>query len=108
MAVKETAIQKAILQYLQIRQIFAWRQNNGAVYDPTRRAFRSGSSRKGVPDIIGILPGGRALLIEVKTPTGKASPEQAAFHDIARRLGALVIVARRVADVTAVLEAYIK
>ena len=32
--------------------------------------------RKGVPDLIAFAPGGRAIALEVKTPTGRLSPHQ--------------------------------
>lgn len=60
---------------------------------------------RGVPDIIGCIPGGKMLLIEVKTPTGVLSPEQGAFLDRFRAAGALAFVARSPEDVVAELAA---
>lgn len=53
----------------------------------------------GMPDVLGQLPGGRLLAIEVKRPTGKVTDDQAAFLEKAGRSGALAFVARSVDDV---------
>ena len=55
---------------------------------------------KGIPDIIGVIPDlGQALFIEIKTPTGKVSDDQAAFLERYKAAGALAFVARSVEDV---------
>jgi hypothetical protein len=56
---KESEIRQSIQRYLDLKGIFNWRQWQGQF------------SVKGVPDIIAILPGGRALGIEVKVPGWK-------------------------------------
>lgn len=53
----------------------------------------------GMPDVLGQLPGGRLLAIEVKRPSGKVTDDQAAFLEKAGRSGALAFVARSVDDV---------
>lgn len=53
----------------------------------------------GCPDILGQMPGGRLLAIEVKRPSGKVTGDQAAFLDRAGHYGALAFVARSVSDV---------
>lgn len=60
----------------------------------------AGSAPKGHPDIAGIFRGGRAFYIEVKKPKGVVSQEQRAFHDMIRRYGGRVCVARSVQDVS--------
>lgn len=84
--IKETDITRAILQFLKARGIFAW------------KVFQSLGSTKGVPDILGVLPGGRSLMIEVKTPKGKLSEHQEAFLTRAKAEGACAFVARSVED----------
>ena len=101
---RESEILKAILQYLGARGILAFRANTGAFvgeYKGKRRFVRF--SERGMPDIHGVLPGGRALYIEVKGPTGRLSPWQVAQIDRLRRQGALAFVARSVPDVAAML-----
>lgn len=53
----------------------------------------------GCPDIIGQMPGGRLLAIEVKRPSGVVTDDQAAFLEMASHGGALAFVARSVSDV---------
>ena len=54
---------------------------------------------KGVSDVLGCLPGGRLLAIEIKTPNGKVSPEQKEFLGKVNALGGLAFVARGIDDV---------
>jgi len=46
-----------VWDFVNVRGGAAYRINNGAVYDAKRKAYRKGSVRKGVPDIIGVLDG---------------------------------------------------
>lgn len=108
----ESEILTGILGYLQAMRIIAWRQNTGAV------KFKSDSGRDrftrfgfpGCPDVLGILPGGRGLYIEVKKPGGRVRPAQQAFIDAAVRAGALAFVAYSMDEVDARLrkEGYVK
>lgn len=59
---------------------------------------------KGCPDVLGQLPGGKLLCIEVKSPSGKVTEDQAAFIEMAGHNGALAFVARSVSDVLQMLE----
>jgi hypothetical protein len=96
---KESDIQKAILDYLHLRGIFAWRMKNEGTWDAARGVRRGGTGTRGLPDIGGVLPGGRALLIEVKSERGRLSPEQSAFLDRAALAGAFACEARSIEDV---------
>jgi hypothetical protein len=93
----ESYIQKNILAYLSLRNIWAWRSNNLAV--PGRRFI----GEPGLPDIVGMLPGGRFLGIEVKTKTGKQSDDQKAFQARCEKEGGLYILARSLDDVMEVI-----
>jgi hypothetical protein len=53
---------------------------------------------KGSADIIGIAPGGRFLAVEVKTKTGRVSPDQARFIEHVKAKGGVAGVARSVQD----------
>ncbi len=71
----EKQIENEILQYLNLMGIFAFKFENNGVYDPVKKTFRMSFSKwkfKGVSDILGIMPNGRFLAIEVKRP-GKLS-----------------------------------
>lgn len=58
--------------------------------------------RYGLPgstDLIGIRAGGQFLAIEVKTGTGRLSPQQINFRDMILKQGGLYVEARCVEDV---------
>lgn len=93
----ESQIQRQILDYLEIRGIFHWRNNTGAFRDDKQHLYRFGF--KGSSDIIGVLPGGRALFIEVKRPTGRLTDAQKEFLARAHMAGALAFEARSVEEV---------
>jgi hypothetical protein len=88
----------------ELRRIFAWRNN-------TRTVFVAGRPIKfgilGGGDILGLLPGGRFLSIEVKAPKAttakKRAKQQEAFRTAINDQGGLAIVARSVEDVMAAL-----
>ena len=106
----ESDIQTLILAWLLTQKFFVWRNKSEGTFDPLtgrRRAMNQVGAKKGVPDILGILPDGRFLAIEVKTQTGKVSPEQGDFIRQANTLGGLALVARSLDDVKAHLEDYI-
>ncbi len=49
----------------------------------------------GTPDLVGVLLGsGRCFCLEVKTDTGRVSPDQHAWHAVMKRRGAFVAVVR--------------
>lgn len=101
----EAAIQKQILEYLEIRGIFHFRNNTGAFpseYKGKKRFIRFGSV--GSSDILGIYPGGRFLAIEVKRPGGKLSDHQKHFLEQVQARNGIGIVAHSVDDVMKVLE----
>lgn len=101
---KESDIQKAILTYLKFRKIFAWKNNSAGIYLKKTGSYIP-MGMTGISDILGILPNGRFLAIEVKTKIGKLSENQEAFiAEITSRKG-LAIVARSVDDVHNVLSA---
>jgi len=88
----ESLVLDDCLQYLEIRKIYHWRNNTGAVQVRPGQFMRFG--KIGSSDILGILPGGRMLCVECKAKSGKLSPEQKQFLDDARELGALALVVR--------------
>lgn len=101
---KESDIQRAVLDYLKARGIMAWRQKSEGTFDAKRGIYRRGTGTPGLPDIGGILPGGRALQIEVKAGRNKPTPEQVDFLARARAAGAVAFVAYSVDDVIKELE----
>ena len=102
---KET--QAAILEYLALRKIFAWRNNSGAAKmmrkDGSQGFIRFGAI--GSPDILAILPPtGRLLAVECKSPTGRISPQQEAFGERIKAAGGVYVMARSIDDIIAVLD----
>lgn len=94
----EKDIQKKILQWLQFNGIFCWSNKTQGTFDPKRKVFRTSTQLKGVPDILGVLPDGRFLGIEVKRPGGKVSDEQVDFMVRANLRGAFAFVAYSLED----------
>lgn len=101
----EAQIQAAILEYLQWRGVLAFRVNSGEI----NTIKSDGSSNhiklapKGTADIIGLLPGGRFLAIEVKDRKGKQTKEQVEFMNRVIQGGGLYVLARSVETVEEVI-----
>lgn len=103
---RETDTVRAILQFLALHHIPAWRMNSGAA-KIGNRLVRFGSP--GMSDILGIHPSrpahtyggeiGRFLAIEVKSKFGRLRPAQAAFSQTVSQAGGLYLVVRHVDDV---------
>jgi hypothetical protein len=89
----ESQVLEGCLHYLQVRGIFHWRNNTGAVQVRPGQFMRFG--KVGSSDILGVLPGGRFLAVECKAPDGgRLSPEQKQFLADVRELGALALVVK--------------
>jgi hypothetical protein len=99
--VREKPVQNAILRWFSTqRAVRVWRQNTGvASYGagPHRRTVAYGVP--GAADITGILPDGRRLEVEVKSPTGTQSDAQRAFGAMITKHQGVYILARSVDDV---------
>lgn len=97
----EQDIQNLILNWLNLKGIFAFRVNTTGVFDPEKKIYRKMGkfSLKGVSDIIGILPDGRFLAIEVKSAKGKPTKEQTAFINKINSKNGLAFVAYSLEDV---------
>lgn len=86
-------MQRQILDWLNLKGIFAWRNNTGAMrarYGGKTRYVRFGAV--GSPDIFA-LHKGKLYGIEVKGPKGTLSDEQRAFAAAFERAGGLYIAA---------------
>jgi hypothetical protein len=93
---------KAVLALLALEGCFVWRQNNGAVFDPTREVFRSSSSTPGISDVLGFeLRTCRLIAVEIKTGSDKLSPEQTAFLARIRKAGGFACEGRRLDQIRA-------
>lgn len=95
---RESEIQKEILNYLKSRRIDHWRQNNIAARG---RTFRG---KRGVHDILGfyrpgLFPISLFFSIEVKRPGKKMTGEQVAFKDMVSKHGHISTQATSVQEV---------
>lgn len=108
MGAEENAVVAAVLDLLAYKHIEAWRNNNQAVFDPTRKVFRKLAKGciHGVPDIAGYFSNGVALFIECKKPGGKASPDQKKFLEKATTCGCFAICVDNVNDVDKALNSW--
>jgi len=99
----EKQIQNDILRaFGTLPQLRIWRANVGVARIGDRIV------RFGVPgqaDLTGILRDGRRLEIEVKSPTGRQTPDQQAFGRMIERFNGIYILARCPDDIRRRLEA---
>lgn len=102
----EKEIENSILEYLNMRNVFAWKVKTMGTYDVTEKKFRKPSKyyTKGQPDISAILPGGRYLGLEVKSALGRLSIHQKIFLERIKDAGGVSAVVRSVDDVEALLK----
>ena len=91
---KET--QKAILEYLEYRGVFCYRQNSGAFKTEAGGFYRMGE--KGAPDIIAVIKG-QFTGIEVKGPKGRQNENQKEFERRLTEAGGRYILARSLDDI---------
>jgi len=63
-----------------------------AVRDRGGWAIKLLPSVSGLPDRMVLLPGGRLIFVELKSPTGTVAPHQTVIHSRLRKLGFEVLV----------------
>ncbi len=72
-----------------------WRVSNGPVlHQLGGKMVMKKSNIKGFPDMAGVFPNGRLWCIELKTPTGRLSPEQTDWITRLNMSGAMAVVLR--------------
>jgi hypothetical protein len=86
----------ACLQVLELRGIFAWKNNSGALQTKYGGFVRFG--KKGSPDIIAILPGGKFLGVECKVGYDKQRVEQSEFEAAIVKQGGYYLLVRNSVD----------
>ena len=99
---KETVIQRAILQYLAyVKRVYSFRANSGNIITQEGRYFKTG--RAGCPEII-VCHKGRFIGLEVKTPTGRQSHVQKEAQIDIERAGGEYHIVRSVDDVNKIIK----
>lgn len=106
--VRESIIQKQILDYLKMRKdLVCWRNQNIGIYDPKIKKFRSSNSIPGASDIFGVWKStGQFIAIEVKSEIGRLSDNQRNFLKMISDCNGIAIVARSLEDVIKGLDHY--
>ena len=77
-----------------------WRQNNGGIYDPSKKIFRQNSSTPGVSDILGYhKKTGVILAAEIKAGKDRLSEYQKRFLEGIEKAGGVAMVIRTMDDI---------
>lgn len=98
---RESAIQASVLAVLRAHGILCWPQNR----EKGGRNRASHVGFRGLPDIGGILPDGRAIQVEVKRPGQSLSIWQRSAHELLRSQHAVVFTVTSIDETrTALLE----
>ena len=77
------------------------------MWDNVKKTYRKPNNRfhiNGVADILGCLPGGKLIVLEVKTRKGRATQNQKDFLQRVSMLGGKAAIVKSIDDVKAVLE----
>lgn len=93
---KESDVQRAILDYLALKRIFHYRNNSGAFKRDDGHFYRFGAL--GSPDIVCVV-NGQYVGIEVKAPGGKQSEHQKEFQRRLEEAGGRYLLACSLDDV---------
>ena len=102
---KESVIQKAIMQYLQILEnqgkLYFFRAGSGAIPTGNGGYFKTG--KVGCPDIVVCLRG-LFVGLEIKNEKGRQSPSQKIAQEAIETAGGRYYIVRSVDDVERILE----
>lgn len=95
-----------VIKVLSMKNYHVWRQNNGAVYDPTLKKFRANSSTPGIPDVLGFNKStGRFVCAEIKAGKDRLSKEQKEFMMTAAAAGCMTFVIKTSEDIENMIKA---
>lgn len=89
--IKESDIQRSILDWLAYQRIFHYRNNSGGFKDTSQHFYRFGAT--GSPDIVCVIEG-KFIGIEVKASNGRQSDAQKDFQQRLEAAGGLYVLAR--------------
>lgn len=94
---QEKHIQKQILDHLELKGHFHWRNNTGAMKAEHGSFIKFGAV--GSPDIFILTQGGFLVQLEVKAPKGKQNEAQKEWQRKSEELGAEYYVVRSLDEV---------
>lgn len=99
----ESQILDAVCEYLHMMGYFFFRVNNTGLYDPTKKTMRKLSkwSMKGVSDLM-VVFNGTVYFIEVKSASGRQSPDQQAFQAMVESNDCDYFIVRSVDDIASI------
>lgn len=103
----ESQIEMQICHYLRVKRLFFYKAPMAGFFDTRQGTFRRHTNpyvKRGVPDLIVILPGGKYLGLEVKSKTGRQSDHQKEFERGVKDAGGLYYLVRSLEDVETILK----
>ena len=101
----EAQVQHDILRALgALPDVTIWRNNRGHARNPKTGQHVDFGGPPGASDLLGLGPGGRLIAFEVKSATGRATPQQKAFIRMVLERGGIAGVVRSVEDALALIE----
>ena len=93
---KETQIQRAIIECLRFQRIACWRINTVGIPNGNG-GFRQNSEMRGMADIA-VIYKGLSVWLEVKRPKGKQTQAQFEFQHAVERAGGFYFIVKSVED----------
>lgn len=101
----ENYVKKAILQWLKLHRIAAWRQNTGGMSGEHKgKKYFVRFGIPGAADITGLIPDGRRLEIETKREGCRQTDDQKAFEAMIKANGGVYILAHSLDEFLAAWE----
>ena len=105
--VTANALTQMALKTLPLCGFVVWRQNNGGVYDPTKKVFRRNSSTPGISDILCYQKKTvKIIAIEIKVGRDKVSWQQTEFLKGINDNGGIAHVVRTPEELENIIEHY--
>lgn len=98
----ESKLMHRIAAALSEHGCFVLRTNSGVYYDSQGNRITIGF--KGLSDLVGFRPDGKFFALEIKTATGRPSPEQIKFIDFCHSKNIPAGIARSVEEALQILE----
>ena len=92
----ESKLMHLIMAALSAKGCFVLRTNSGVYYDSHGNRITIGF--KGLSDLVGFRPDGKFFALEIKTATGRPSPEQLKFIEFCHEKGIPAGIARSVEE----------